>query len=310
MLLGYIVYVRLYIPFQNGSVQLVLPEVSATRIITYAFAFVLLWLMNISLESVRWQVLTQHIRPSTFFSSLKSVLMGLAVGVVTPSRVGEYGGRLVDIPRSKVAYSLTAQFIGSLAQNLTNIFFGTLGLYLILLGLYPETPYLTLSFLSFGMLATAFFLLVYYRFDIVIKILPVPAFIARQFPAILKVAEHMPEPRVLNKALLLSVIRYAVYLTQSVLVLHLFDIQIPVYMIFAGMSSIFLIQSGLVLPPMLGFVARIEISLLIFSFLNIDPLVVMTCSLLIWTINLLIPALIGSIFLLRTNISKVDQNEN
>jgi len=70
----------------------------------------------------------------------------------------------------------------------------------------------------------------------------------------------------------------------------------------AGISTIFLIQSGIPIPPFLGVLARGEIGIVIWSLFEVNELSILTLTFLIWILNLVVPALLGLIVIFNVNI--------
>ena len=55
--------------------------------------------LNSITEAKKWQISITDIIPNIpLISALKMVYVGATAGLITPSKIGEYGGRLVGIP--------------------------------------------------------------------------------------------------------------------------------------------------------------------------------------------------------------------
>jgi hypothetical protein len=70
----------------------------------------------------------------------------------------------------------------------------------------------------------------------------------------------------------------------------------------SGIFLVFLIQSGIPLPPFLSMLARVEIAVIIWSVFERDVMIILSATFSLWIINLLIPSLIGAIFLVKKPI--------
>jgi hypothetical protein len=107
-------------------------------------------------------------------------------------------------------------------------------------------------------------------------------------------------------ALLLAFLRYGIYTSQYVLLLAFFDIRPGWWTAWCGVSSIFLIQSGMPLPPVMGLLARGELAILFWQPLGAAPVAVLSATFLLFVLNLGIPALVGWWWMTRLDIwSKV-----
>ena len=71
-----------------------------------------------------------------------------------------------------------------------------------------------------------------------------------------------------------------------------------------GVSILFLIQSGLILPPILGLIARGEAALLVWSAYGVQAGDIVSAALIIWVFNLLVPATIGFYWFLKLKLDR------
>lgn len=95
------------------------------------FFYCLLFLassINWFLETLKWQILINHLEKTSFFKSLKSVLSGVTVSQLLPFRTGEYIGRLCYVEdKNKINAALLSVF-GSFSQLLMTLNIGIFGL--------------------------------------------------------------------------------------------------------------------------------------------------------------------------------------
>ena len=88
------------------------------------------WLLvavNWSLEAAKWQALLRHLVPQNLTMALYSVLRGVALALFTPNRIGEYGGRLWDLPADARWEGLLALLVSNMLQLSVNLLFGLIG---------------------------------------------------------------------------------------------------------------------------------------------------------------------------------------
>jgi uncharacterized membrane protein YbhN (UPF0104 family) len=62
-------------------------------------ALLVLMVLNWTLESWKWRTLLQHIEPISIAQAFKSVLTGLALGMLLPSGTGDVAGRIINLKR-------------------------------------------------------------------------------------------------------------------------------------------------------------------------------------------------------------------
>lgn len=271
----------------------------------------LLWVflllpLNWGLETKKWQWLMQPFLAISFWRAYQAILSGVAVSLFMPNRVGEYGGRLLMVPARYNAAAVLATVVGTISQWLTLLAGGWLAVwcygdfYFPLLGGYP--------FLSLNMLLLALILLLaiaYFNIDLAAKLarrLPFPKGFRRRL-SVLKALETYRK-RLLLRALLAAALRYATFCVQYYCMLRFFGIDAPLGAALGGVALIFLLQTSIPLPPVMAIAVRGELALFFWSHFDANALAALSASLLLFIINLSLPALLGVVFIVRTNVVK------
>ena len=98
---------------------------------------ILLMFLNWSIETIKWKILIDKIQAFSFFNAFKAIFAGITIGIFTPNRVGEIGGRVLFLDKGKRTFGVLATGIGSFAQFITTISTGIFGFILFLL-LFPD----------------------------------------------------------------------------------------------------------------------------------------------------------------------------
>lgn len=268
----------------------------------YLFISVLLMPLNWSLEAVKWKIILKPQADISFKKSLRSILSGVFVGMFTPARIGEYGGRMIPIDENLRLPSMAATFYGSLAQNSIHVLggIGLGGLFItgLLPNLSPEIEIIPILSLLFVMV-----LVLYYIFPFVwVKLLP----FLQQYSYFSWLKNFLFLRQVTlplaSLILILSAIRYGIYFMQYFFILKSFTIPLPLGGLSPGIASIFLLQSWLPLPPVLNFLGRGEISILVWEQAGIAAPIALSAAILLWFINLVIPAIAGYILLVMLKV--------
>ena len=141
-LIGYLAH-----KVKNASV---LEQLKILKVHDYIYITGCIFLMffNWGLEAFKWKLLVQKIENLSWLESIKSVLAGLASGLLTPNRVGNFVGRLAFIKKENHNKALINTLIGNLAQFLSTIlgniwaffkawaFFGRFWVFLLLYNSY------------------------------------------------------------------------------------------------------------------------------------------------------------------------------
>jgi len=102
-----------------------------------------------------------------------------------------------------------------------------------------------------------------------------------------------PSIEALSKTLLLSGTRYLIYLSQYVIMFLLLGVDLSVCDLILHVALIFLVQTLVPLPPIASLVSRSSVAVIVLAPLGINEIVIVTASVVIWVINLMIPAFCG-----------------
>lgn len=243
--------------------------------------------INWVLEAIKWRVLLQDER-TAFTELMKGVVAGITFGLVTPARSGEFIGRVIyldDAHKTKVFY-LTG--IGGIAQTAVTLMAGALCL------AYMNFDSLVQG-LALGLAVAVLFL--YFRFDIINKLIV-------SFPILVKHGltishEELPTTQLQMQVLLISAMRYAVYLLQYVLVFMFFGVSTNALLLLVHSGLLLLVQSFSPLMPLVDISYRGGSALWVYRAVTDNNLAVLTAAVAIWLINLVVPAVVGYLFIVR-----------
>jgi hypothetical protein len=265
--------------------------------------FGLMWL-NWALETFKWQIALRPVQPIGFFRAFKAILAGSCIASFTPNRVGEYLGRMLFVDPGNKMLSVTPTILCSMSQMLVTLIAGAAGLYLFSsLPFHFQAAWLSPAFFRSVMIITAVAAillgLVYFRFDPMVR---------RVNSWLKKNQKNFSIPQdfrlpVLTGMLIISMIRYLVFVLQYFLLFSLFGIPLMGKQVFTGVSVMFVLMA--VVPTLtfltdLGF--RWAAGIQIFQVFTSNTAGILAVSLGIWLINLIIPALVGSLLILRIKL--------
>ena len=261
--------------------------------------------INWSIEAVKWGGLVNKYENLSFKDSFYAIMSGLTLGILTPGRVGEYGGRVLFVKAENNWKAVITTFVTSISQNLVNLTFGSCCTIAFVYYNFGLDQMLLIASLLFVFTLTLVAYTLYFHIDTLKK------FIKKvSLPIISKaLSKHLKVLKLFSKKDLLkvsvwSLVRYIVYSSQYVLLLYFFGIDGSFMMLFLGVSTIFLIQSALPLPPMFSVFARSEIALIVWGIFSVNEIAILSSSFGLWIINLLIPAFIGLLLSMNKNVVK------
>jgi hypothetical protein len=270
----------------------------------YLVFAILLMPLNWVLEGMKWRLFLSGPYSLSLRQALRAIFTGLTFALFTPFRLGDYVGRILAVEPDRNGPVVVATLAASLCQLLVLLLCGGVGLFYFASQVLTFSPRDYKYFLISGLLGTIILLLcILYIRDLVqfaLRQKVIRAYKDKLQPLAQMLDDY--DVRTFAKALLLALLRYLVYLSQFVLLLYFGKVSVPMVLAYAGVASIFLIQTSLPLPPALGLLARSEVALLIWSPFTTDPLPVLFASFGLFVINLALPSLIGLGALLRINV--------
>lgn len=273
--------------------------------IIYLFAATFLIFVNWGLEAWKWKLSVDTVYRIKFIHAFKAVLSGISFSVTMPNRVGEYLGRMLYLPEGKRLKAISVTLVGSFAQLLITIIAGTVGLIVLKNTLLQNFPRFVIwyQFLLYGLITIGFALTLMY-FNVAGGVALFKRWIKNEKYTYLVENLHFFTTRLLLRIFLLSLLRYIVFIVQYSLVFYLFEVNVSLLAIVFVMSIVFL---AMAIVPSIALVEvglRGEISIKLMGLFTINTLGIGLTSVSVWFINLILPAVIGSLLLLNMRAFK------
>jgi hypothetical protein len=265
-------------------------------IVTMSFVF-LLMLVNWVLESLKWKYLTRELIKITTWQAIEAVFCGLTWAIFTPNRIGEYGGRVMFLPNRKRIHGVFAMAVGSFGQNvITNV----LGLIALIWFAFTFHPLNNLIAVGLSVAAIGFmgFLVVFY-FNIgwLVSLLNRISFL-KKYHRFFDIMGRYKTSELLN-IMWFCLARFFVFSFQYYLVIHLLMPAMPVFPMMMMVFILFFIQSALPSLDLIDVGVRSVTASIFFIYITDQNIAIMAAVSSIWFINLIIPAILGSVFVLK-----------
>ncbi len=312
-LLGLWLFYSLYKQIQGQpNLQQSIDEIKQAPFGDHAFKFwivIALVFVNWGFEAKKWQLLLKPLEQISFFTAFKSVLSGVTLSLNTPNRMGEYGGRILYISEGKRIKAISLSIAGSISQLIITLLLGCGGLiYIIYFQNFKAVPIIGLSvfwlktLLFLSLCVTSLLMLFYFRLSWIIKLID-------KIPAVAKYVQYINvleefTPKLLLSLLYLSFLRYFVFVIQYIFLLQVLHVEILWMTAFWIISILFLVLA--IVPSFaiadLGIRGKFSTELLSLYSANVVGIIGTTFG--IWFINLFIPALMGSLFILSVKFFK------
>ncbi len=276
------------------------------------WSVILLAFANWGLEAKKWQTVMKNLQPLNYFVALKGVLSGVAFSLNTPNRIGEYGGRVLYVEEGKRLKSISLSIAGSICQLTITFLMGCGGLLFLLVTEHGnKTAILGLSFfwlkilLFLSFISALILLLFLFKLSWIIKLI-------ERIPGVSKNIQYIKildefTPKLLLRLLLLSHIRYLIFVIQYILLLQLLNVEVAWQHGFWLITILYLVMA--IVPSFaiaeLGIRGKFSVELL--SLYSTNTIGILGTTFGIWFINLFIPALAGCYFIITKKFFK-DRN--
>jgi Lysylphosphatidylglycerol synthase TM region len=266
--------------------------------------------VNWGIEARKWQLALRPVGGIAYRNAFRAVFTGVTLASFTPNRMGEYLGRMLYVEQGKRISSIALTIISSMAQLLVTLALGLAGTFYLRHHLYQESlpGRQALEFWLNVFLFVVFLLLlsltfIYFRLSWLIGILGKLPGVGKYLQHV-KVLDHC-DATVLLRILSLSFFRYLVFILQYALVFPLFGVYLGIGQAGAGMSVVFLVMA---VVPTFTFLTELGLrwgaSIQVLELFGAGAVGILASSLAIWLINLIIPALIGSLLILSIKLFK------
>jgi hypothetical protein len=221
--------------------------------------------------------------------------------------VGEYFGRMIYIDEGKRLQSVPLTISGSFSQLIVTLVAGSIGLFFYKdLSSTSTNSSISNVWLNVFFTGSAFVsivsLLLYFKLSWISKGLTRIPFIQKYEYFFTKV-EALTN-LLLSKVLLLSALRYGIFLCQYILIMSAFGVEIDFISSIILLTVMLLILS--IVPSFVIIEAGIRstVGVEIFKVATSNDVAIISMSLFIWLINLMIPAIIGVLLLLGKKLFK------
>ena len=269
-----------------------------------------LMFLNWGLEAGKWRLALRPLLPMGFPRAFRATLTGTTMASFTPNRMGEYLGRILFVPEGQRLKAISLTLVCSMAQLLVTLIAGGLGIVYLQRHLPETIPpgqqvfHFWLNVLFFGVLLFFMALTVlYFRLNWLVRLLErIPG--KNRFLSTIKILEEF-NATILWRILFLSLVRYLVFVAQYYLFFSVFGVSLSWLQTAGGMSVVFLVMAVI---PTFTFLTELglrwEASIQIIELFSSNTVGIFAASFGIWLVNLIIPALIGSLFMLNIKLFK------
>lgn len=257
----------------------------------------ILMLVNWILEANKWRYLTRRLAPVTLWQCIEAVFCGLTWAVFTPNRIGEYGGRVMFLPVRKRIHGVFAMAVGSFGQNVITNVLGSVAIVWFVWTFLNFNLWLNVGLLILAAAFAVLMLLFYFNIRWMVSLLNSIRFL-QKFHRFFDIMGRYTFTELVN-IMGYCLARFAVFSFQYYLVIHLLIPSIPAYDVLLMVFVLFFVQSALPSLDLLDFGVRNFTAGMLFVYVTDQKIAIMAAVTSIWLINLIIPAILGSVFVFK-----------
>jgi hypothetical protein len=249
----------------------------------------LLSVLNRFFEILKWQNLAQVIHPISLAEATKQVLAALTAGIFTPNGVGEYAGKALYYPKYEAKKVVFLNLICNGIQMILTIIFGVFGL------LYFNALYHVITSKTVLILFGGFLLILTVLFSI--KTISIRGY---SIEKLIHKINEIKKP-VHYKNVILGICRYLVFSHQYYFLFLAFDVDLPYLTLMAAITSVYFLASSLPTFQFLDFAVKGSVAIYFFGIPGVNEWIVVFISTLMWFLNVVLPVVIGSYYVLNFN---------
>ncbi|MFV8357125.1 hypothetical protein ACNQGB_13170 [Flavobacterium sp. XS1P32] len=254
-------------------------------------AFILLLsVLNRFFEILKWQNLVAFIHKISLGEATKQVLGALTAGLFTPNGIGEYAGKALFFEKYNTKKVIFLNLICNGIQMILTVIFGFIGL------LYFNAQYHVITTKT-AVLLLAVLLLLFLVLFLVKKITIKGYSIEKLIHKINEIPKSIHQ-----KNIFLGICRYLVFSHQYYFLFLAFDVDLPYLTMIATISSVYFLASSLPTFQFLDFAVKGSVAVYFFGILGVNEWIVIFISTLMWFLNVVLPVVIGSYFVLNFKI--------
>jgi len=270
---------------------------------------ILLMLVNWGLEAKKWQLLIKRIQIVSFTRAFRAIFSGQAFALNTVNGLGEYLGKAIYLEEGNRLRSIAVTIVGSISQVIVTFVMGLLGLYYIRGYLLKDTIQLKglsgfwFNGLSWGVLLGTLVLIVsYFSLAAITRIIERIPFVSKYVFLIHKVTDF--NTKELTTILCVSFFRYTVFVLQYLLLLQIFKVDAYWVSLVCLLCVMFLVLAIIPTVALAELGLRGELSILLIGLVSTNTVGILFTATGIWLINRVMPALLGSLFILGVKFFK------
>lgn len=276
--------------FEELDISVLIDTVKKNKV--YLVGVILMMFLNWLVEALKWRYMISKIENISIMTAYRAIFTGITVSTFTPNRIGEYGGRVFCLEKGDRIKAVFITVLCSMSQLLVTILYGSISLFILFDEILIDKTFLSVSLL---ILLNLFLLFSYFNISHIVNFLGKFKLI-NSFKKYLEVLV-MYNYKDLFIAFIYSNTRYFIFSLQFIILLHVFGINIS---FMDAILSVMLIFFFITITPTITIAeigVRGSVAIFVLGLFSSNDIAILSSTTLLWLINLIIPAIIGSFFI-------------
>jgi hypothetical protein len=259
----------------EDSKKFILKKTSITElIIILLFSF-----FNRFIEILKWQNLVASFKKINLKQATEQVLVALTLGVFTPYGIGEYVGKTMFYKKDKAKNIILLNLLCNGIQMVVVVVFGGIGFFIL--------GHTKLGISIFGIISVIIFVVYLVRK------------LKMNFLGIFFNSNHPISKQIHSKNIALGTTRFLILAHQYYYLFVVYDIHLPYITLLFTISVVYLLANSLPSFQLFDFAIKGSVAMYFFGELGINQWIVVFMSTLMWVLNIVLPVIIGSYFVLK-----------
>jgi uncharacterized membrane protein YbhN (UPF0104 family) len=249
-------------------------------------AIILLTFLNRFLEILKWKALANTLQPVSLGQSAAQVLAAVTAAIFTPNGLGEYAAKALYYKKQDTKEIVFLNLVCNGVQMIIATLAGLAGLVSFNF-IYSVIPNILLLAIIAGIAIVA--LIVFASRNITVK--------GYSLQKLFEKINVLPK-NVHRKNMALALFRYLSIVNQHYLLFLLFGVNIPYPVMMAAITGIYFLGSALPNFTFIDFAVRGSVAVYFFGIIGVNEWIVVLAATLQWLLNVVLPVVAGSYFVL------------
>lgn len=286
------VFYKLFVAYDIDRLFMEFKRDGAFGSTRYLIAATFLGIINWALEAFKWQKIISKYELLSYKIAVKAVFSGATLNIITPNQIGDFAGRVIHLQvLNKIKGSL-ATVIGHTAQVLVTCMFGAYALY-VFGDTFFKQQWMVILGIALILISVLLYLKLAWLYPYVMRIKWLQKF--KNYLAVFGDFSSIELWQILN----ISLLRYIVFTSQYILLLHFYKVDVSLADAIACLAGTFFVQSVVPSFLLLEIGLRGASALWFFSMFSNHSIGILLSAYSLWMMNMLLPAMAGLYFIYK-----------